>query len=124
MIPLFLNSIKSIDLVYGIMEVDGYGVLLNCYNFVKPQIKEAIEPMLLGFEESPALFHAYELAKGQKKILITGNNLQVALLYALAVKKANDNSCTITGVLYPDIDVPSEQKELRRYYERFFRKNG
>ena len=117
MVPLCLKRIKSIDFIYGSMEVEGYCILFNSYNFVRQPEMSSLETLLLGFEESPAIYHAYELAKGNKNFLITGNNLIIALTYALAVKKATDGDCTLTGLLYPDLDAPLNKEEILPYYE-------
>ncbi len=120
MVPLFLNDIKSIDLTYGSMEVDGYCILFNKYNYVTDFDEKSLETMLLGFEESPALFYAYDISKKMQNILVSGNNLMVSLTYAFVIKKATQGKCNLTGFLYPDMDAPVSHESLMPYYEKVF----
>lgn len=120
MIPLFLKEIKSIDLIYGSMEVEGHCILFNKYNYLTDFDEKNIETMLLGFEESPALYYAYDISRKMENILISGNNLMVSLTYAFVIKKATQGKCNLTGFLYPDLDVPVSHESLMPYYEKVF----
>lgn len=114
MVPLYIEEIRSIDYIYGIIDVKGYCILCNDYHFVRKPGAKSLEILMLGFEESASLYNAHEMAKKfrGKNFLISGNNLVLSMMYACSIRKAIGNDCSLTGLFYPEFDAPVDKGAL------------
>lgn len=101
MVPLRINKILSVDYVYGCIGVEGYCILFNYCPLIKKPANVPVEIVMLAFEESASIYHVYEIAKGKKEFLISGNNLLISTMYAHAIRKATGNEGRIVGLFFP-----------------------
>ncbi len=122
-LPIHIDRIKSIDVIYGHVDVEGYGIVYDGCLLVKKTGDTSWDTMLCCFEESASIHRTMELAHGKKNVLIIGSNPVIMLLYGIAMNEVLKEDGTLTGVVFDDILSSSyegvEQKRNKALYSVF-----
>ncbi len=105
-IPLFIDKINSIDKTYSLMDVEGYGILLNDFPIVKYTDEVPIDLFMFACNESGTLYTVSEYSKGKQDFLIIGDHFISNLMFGYAIKKSIGDRAHITCLL----DKKSEMK--------------
>ena len=123
MIPLHLDSIKSVNYAYGHLDVEGYGILYDGCPVIKKPEDISWDLLMVAFEESASIYKASKLTKDSERVLLIGSNPIVAILYGIAVRKSVRHGGKIVSLFYSDeiaemFDI-KEEKVHRLFYSIF-----
>lgn len=99
MIPLYINKIKEIDFVLGLVKVDGHCILFNNSSIIIQPPNIPLHLLMIAYEESSSLYHIYRLSQDKREFLVIGNNLITAMLYGAAIRKATGSKGRISVLL-------------------------
>jgi transcriptional regulator with PAS, ATPase and Fis domain len=115
-IPLKIDKINSIDLVYGHMEVEGHAILFDRFSMVKKPSHLPIKLLMLAFEESSSVHHANLLSKDVKKVLVLGSDPVTTMLYGTSIRESLEEKGTLIAVLQDNNNDP-DKKHFSQYRE-------
>lgn len=102
LIPTHIDRVKSIDIICGHIDVEGYAILYDGCNLVKYVDNISWDTMMCCFEESASIHRNIELARDKENVLIIGSNPLILALYSMAVGDSIKPNGTVVAVLFND----------------------
>lgn len=98
-IPIYIDKINSINKPYALLDVEGYGILLDDFPVVKYSSSDPIDLFMYVCNESGTLYTVNRYSRGKKDFLIVGDHLVSNLMFGHAIKKQVGDLANITCLL-------------------------
>jgi len=107
-IPLSITAIKSVDIVYGHLEVEGYAILFEKFPIVKKPGNLPMNLLMMAFEESASVWHVNQLAEKEEKVLVLGSDPITTMLYGSGLKHGSGSNRTVIALLHQESNAIEE----------------
>ncbi|MDO4868701.1 MAG: sigma 54-interacting transcriptional regulator [Bacillota bacterium] len=119
-VPLFINSITSIDKTYPQFEADGYAIALPGVPIIKKPEGMPMDLLLFTFNESGTIYKVGREAAGKSRFAIIGNNMLMSLLYGYTVRQAAGPDAEVYCVLDRNTDITMQGDGLNEIMGQVF----
>ena len=119
-IPMYIDSVKSIDKVYPQFEADGYAIALPGTPVIKRPEDLPIDLLLYTFNESGTIYTVSKDAKGKKRFAVVANNVLMAMIYGYTIRKSAGPEAEIYCVLDRNTQVSVKGPETERFKKEIF----
>lgn len=119
-IPINLDKIISIDKTYAMMDVEGYGILMDDFPIVKYDSAAPIDLFMFVCNESGTLYTVNKYSKGKKDFLIVGDHLIANLMFGYAIKRSVGKAANITCLLDKKSEVNVSGEKIKELIDNTF----
>ena len=119
-IPMYIDSVKSIDKVYPQFEAEGYAIALPGTPVIKRPEDLPIDLLLYTFNESGTIYTVSKDAKGKKRFAVVANNVLMAMIYGYTIRKSAGPEAEIYCVLDRNTQVSVKGPETERFKKEIF----
>lgn len=116
-VPLYINSITSIDENYPQFDAEGYAICLPGVPVIKKPDNMPIDLLMFVLNESGTIYKVGKEAAGKKRFAVIGNNMLMNLIYGYAIRNAAGPDAEI----YCVFDRNTEVMLKGAAYEEIFR---
>lgn len=86
-VPIYIENISSIDYVFNQIEIEGYAIVHSKIPVVKVSDDMPLNLLLFVLDESGTLFRLSQMAEGNNKCLIVGNNMITNLIFGYVLRR-------------------------------------
>ncbi len=86
-VPIQIENILAIDHVFNQIDASGYAILHDHVPIIKIEEDMPVNLLLYTLDESGTLYRLSQLAEGQSKFLIVGNNMITNLLFGYVIRR-------------------------------------
>lgn len=119
-VPMYIDSITSIDRAFGQIEATGYAVIGEEVPLIPKPKGMPTNLLLFTFNESGTLYRISNTAVGKRKILIVGNNLLSNILFGYAARKVARPDAEIVCLLDKKTDMVLKGESVNRLIKEVF----
>ncbi len=119
-VPLYINSITSIDENYPQFEADGYAICLPGVPVVKKPEGMPIELLMFVLNESGTIYKVGREAVGKQRFAVIGNNMLMNLIYGYAIRNAAGPDAEILCIFDRNTEVMMEGKAIENFSKEVF----
>ena len=86
-VPIQIENILAIDHVFNQIDASGYAILHDHVPIIKIEEDMPVNLLLYTLDESGTLYRLSQLAEGQSKFLIVGNNMITNLIFGYVIRR-------------------------------------
>ena len=86
-VPIQIENILAIDHVFNQIDASGYAILHDHVSIIKIEEDMPVNLLLYTLDESGTLYRLSQLAEGQSKFLIVGNNMITNLIFGYVIRR-------------------------------------
>lgn len=86
-VPIQIENILTIDHVFNQIDASGYAILHDHVPIIKIEEDMPVNLLLYTLDESGTLYRLSQLAEGQSKFLIVGNNMITNLIFGYVIRR-------------------------------------
>ena len=86
-VPIQIENILAIDPVFNKIDASGYAILHDHVPIIKIEEDMPVNLLLYTLDESGTLYRLSQLAEGQSKFLIVGNNMITNLIFGYVIRR-------------------------------------
>lgn len=86
-VPIQIENILAIDHVFNQIDASGYAILHDRVPIIKIEEDMPVNLLLYTLDESGTLYRLSQLAEGQSKFLIVGNNMITNLIFGYVIRR-------------------------------------
>lgn len=119
-VPLYINTITSIDENYPQFEADGYAICLPGVPVVKKPEGMPIELLMFVLNESGTIYKVGREAVGKHRFAVIGNNMLMNLIYGYAIRNAAGPDAEILCIFDRNTEVMMEGKDIEELSKQVF----
>lgn len=119
-IPMYIDSIRSIDKVYPQFDAEGYAIALPGMPIIKRPKDLPIDLLLFTFNESGTIYTVAKETAGKKRFAVLANNVIMALIYGYTIKKAAGDDAEIFCVLDRNTPVALKGPGIEEIKQKIF----
>ena len=119
-VPLYINSITSIDKTYPQFEAEGYAICLPGVPVIKKPDDMPIGLLLFVLNESGTIYKVGREAVGKQRFAVIGNNMLMNLIYGYAIRNATGPEAEIYCVFDRNTEVMLEGGGLQEISTQVF----
>lgn len=98
-VPMYIEDIAAIDHVFNQIDATGYVILHDHVPVIKVDEEMPVNLLLYTLDESGTLYRLSQLAEGQSKFLIVGNNMITNLIFGYVIRRQIGSSGEIVCLL-------------------------
>lgn len=86
-VPIQIENILAIDHVFNQIDASGYAILHDHVPIIKIEEDMPVNLLLYTLDESGTLYRLSQLAEGQSRFLIVGNNMITNLIFGYVIRR-------------------------------------
>lgn len=101
-LPMKIESIESIDYIYGTMKCAGYAILFESAQIVKmPENSESIKPLMCALDEEGSLMDIRDLMAEMKPktVAVIGSSLTDTMFYGYMARNYNHDNVRVATIM-------------------------
>lgn len=119
-VPLYIDSITSIDKTFPQFDAEGYAICLPGVPVIKRPKDLPIELLMFVLNESGTIYKVGKEAAGKERFAVIGNNMLMNLIYGYAIKEAAGPNTEILCVFDRNTDVMMQGESIDEIMNRVF----
>ena len=119
-IPLYIDSITSIDSTFPQIDAEGYAIALPGMPVIRKPKDLPVDMLLYTFNESGTIYTVAREAKGKSRFAVVGNSILMNLLYGYTIRQAAGPGAEIYCVFDRNTEVMLEGPKLDEIMSQVF----
>ena len=121
-IPMYIDSITSIDKYYPQFDAEGYAIALPGMPIIKRPKDLPIDLLLFTFNESGTIYTVSKDAKDKKRFAVLSNNVMMALIYGYTIRNSAGPDAEIYCILDRNTPVSLKGPGIEELKSKIFTK--
>ncbi len=119
-VPLYIDSITSIDKTFSQFDAEGYAICLPGVPVIKRPRELPIELLLFVLNESGTIYKVGREAIGKERFAVIGNNMLMNLIYGYAIRNAAGPNAEILCVFDRNTEVMMQGESVDEGMQQVF----